>query len=68
MTINFTANFLWTVAYFELYPTATDNLFTWDCTALIMILIGGYEIEFVAIIRYELHERTFGDLTILLFL
>lgn len=32
-----------------------------------MSFIAGYEIDFTSIIRYELHERAFKDLTTMLF-
>lgn len=42
-----------------------DNLLTWDGAALIASLMVGYDIDFMAIISFELHERAFSDMTTL---
>lgn len=48
--------------------TIMNNLLIVDGVSLIAILMDGYNIDFAAIIKYEIHERAFGELTILLFL
>lgn len=48
--------------------TIVNNLLIVDGVSLIAILMDGYNIDFAAIIKYEIHERAFGELTILLFL
>lgn len=51
----------------QLCPTIADNLLTWDGVVLIVSLMAEYDIDFAAIIRYKLHERSFGELSVLLF-
>lgn len=63
--LNFSTKFWWTMVCFRLCLIVADNLLTWYRDVLIVSLISRYEIDFAAIISYELHERAFKDLTIL---
>lgn len=62
--LNFIIKFWWPVVYFLFSPTIEDNLLTLDQAALIASIIIGYEVNFAAIIRYELHDKAFRDLTL----
>lgn len=55
------------VVRYRLCPTATDNLLRWDGAVLIVSLMTGYDTDFAAIIKYELHKQNFGELTTLPF-
>ncbi|KAF3679804.1 hypothetical protein FXO38_02594 [Capsicum annuum] len=46
----------------RLCPTVADNVLTWDRVALIMSIMTGYDIDSLAIIQHELHERDFVGL------
>lgn len=53
------------MACYRLCQTIANNLLTWDGTVLITSPMDGYDIYFAFIIIYEIHEQTFGELTIL---
>ncbi|KAF3636438.1 hypothetical protein FXO37_25447 [Capsicum annuum] len=45
-----------------------DNLLTWDGVAMNAEIVASYDIDFVAIIRYEIHKWAFGEMATLPFL
>lgn len=51
------------VVCYQLCLTTLDNLITWDSATLMVCLMAGYDIDFAAIIRYELYERALVELT-----
>lgn len=63
----FTAKFWWFIIYYRLFTTITNNLLTRDIAALIARIVEGYDINFVAIINQEVHERAFRDIVTLPF-
>lgn len=46
-----------------LYLTVAKIFLIWDGVSLIMSLMVGYDINFVVIIRFELHALALGELT-----
>lgn len=66
-TLNFTAKFWWLLVCYHLCLTSADNLLSWDSVELIESMTSSYDINFVAIIRYKMHERAFEETTILPF-
>ena len=44
--LTFTAKFLWLIDHHCLYPTAVDNIVTWDRAVLMAALIDGLEVDF----------------------
>lgn len=58
-TLNFFARFWWTTVCCWLCLTVADNLLTYYGALLFASLMNGYDIDFAAIIRYELHVRAF---------
>ncbi|KAF3666468.1 hypothetical protein FXO37_10536 [Capsicum annuum] len=67
VALNYSAKFWWMVVRYVLYSTSADNLLTWDGVALIASLMASYDIDFVSILRYEIHERDFSEMTTLPF-
>lgn len=67
MALNFVVKFWWLLVNYHLCSTIMENLLTWDSATCIAIIEAGYDIDFVAIIRYDLHERAFRVMTKLLF-
>lgn len=65
--LNFATMFWRLVVRYQLCQTNAKNLLTWDDATLIVSMMDRYDIEFPAIIRHELYERAFSDMTILFF-
>lgn len=61
------ANFFWLLIRYCLLPTTSYNTLTMKGVALVAYLMAGYDIYFATILRYELHDRAFGELTNLSF-
>lgn len=55
-TLNFAAKFWWLIVRYHLCLIPADNLLAWDRTTVITSMAAGYDIDFLAIIRYEIHE------------
>ncbi|KAF3634236.1 hypothetical protein FXO38_25235 [Capsicum annuum] len=54
---------------FKLYYSSTlNNMLTWKRAALVANLMPGYDVDFAFILRYDLHDKAFGELTNILFL
>lgn len=64
----FTLKFLWLLVRYRLCLTVANNLLAWDSATLIACMAVGYDIDFMAIFKYEMHIRTFRKMTTLLFL
>lgn len=58
--LNFAVKFWWTVVR---VLTIMDILLTLDRASFIDSLIAGYEVNFIAVIKYELYDSIFENLT-----
>lgn len=67
VALNFCHIVLVVVVCYHLCPTAIDNFLTWGGAALTGSMMVYCDIDFVSIIRYELHGREFGNMTTLPF-
>lgn len=63
--MHFIAKFWWTMVCFKLTSNVSDNVITWDKATLVAYLLIGYEIDFMALIRLDIHECVFGETTTL---
>ncbi|KAF3626384.1 hypothetical protein FXO38_29284 [Capsicum annuum] len=59
----FYAKFWCLLTRYQLFPTALDNMLTWDATALVSSLMVEYSIDFVAILHHDIHDRAFEETT-----
>ena len=57
--LTFTANFLWLIVRHCLSPTVADNIVTWDRAVLMVVMIAGFEVDFVWLLQAVMHERAF---------
>lgn len=51
------------LVHFRLCLTMLNNVLTWDRATLVADLLLGYEIDFVMLIKLEIHERAFDETT-----
>ena len=65
--LTFTAMFLWLIVCHFLFPTAADNIVTWDRAVLMTAIIVGFEVDFVWLLQAVMHERAFKVTTTYLF-
>ena len=57
--LTFIAKFLWLLVRHCLFPTAADNIVTWDRAVLIAAMIAGFEVDFAWLLQAVMHEREF---------
>lgn len=67
VVLYFTIMFWYLIVHYQLCSTVTDNLLYWDDATLIASIAIGFDIDFMAIIRYEMHEKVFGETSTLPF-
>lgn len=53
------------MACFYLCLTMSDNLLAWYRAEVVVSLLAGHKVDFEVLIKYYMHERAFGDMTIL---
>ena len=51
--------FLWLIVRHCIFPTAADNIVTWDQAVLMAAMIAGFEVDFVWLLQVVMHERAF---------
>lgn len=59
--LNFTALFWLLVIRYRLFLTASNNVLIWKGAAPIASFMVGCDIDFAAILRYEIHDRSFRE-------
>ena len=59
VNLTFTAKFLWLIVRHCLFPTAANNIVTWDLTVLMATMISRFEVDFSWLLQAVMHERAF---------
>lgn len=57
------AKFWWSLIRYRLISTFLDNTLTWKRAPMVTSLMAGYDVYFSFILRHELYDRAFGELT-----
>lgn len=60
-TLTFAAKFYWLLIRYRLFLMALDNVLSWEGSDLIDSMMVGYDIDFAAILRHEIHDRVFSE-------
>lgn len=68
MLLHFTCKFWWILVHFRLSTIKTDNVLTWERSALVASFLLGYKIDFSAVISLEIHVYAFAEIITLPFL
>ena len=59
VNLTFAAKFIWHLVRHCLFPTATDNILSWDRAVLVAAMVDVFEIDFARLLIYVIHERVF---------
>ena len=59
----FSAKFFWLLVRHPLFPTAVDNILTWDRAVLVAALVAGLDIDVAKLLICLIHERAFKSCT-----
>ncbi|KAF3674533.1 hypothetical protein FXO38_05175 [Capsicum annuum] len=57
------ARFWWLLVCYSLIPMASVNTLMWEGAALVAFFMVGYDIDFSAILKHDLHKIAFRKLT-----
>ena len=57
--LTFTNKFLWLIVRHCLFPTAADNIVTWDRVVLMAAVMAGFEVDVAGLLQAVIHEMAF---------
>lgn len=67
-SLMFAAKFWWLIIKYQLFPTTSANVLTWEGATLIVSIMAQHVIDFAAILRYKIHDRAYMEEMNFLFL
>ena len=59
--LTFASKFIWFFVCHRESPITTDNILTWDRAFLVEAMVAGFEIDFMKLLIYIIHDRAFKD-------
>ena len=63
VNLTFTAKFIWVLVRHFLYPTAADNIVTWDRVVMVAVFVAGFDLDISRLLLAVIHERAFKATT-----